>query len=178
MASECLASSVAFWGNQWRSEKWGRDAYQLWAATYDTQANKVRGLYAAVIRSANLPLDGKSVIELGAGTGKNSDYLAARAGSIVALDYSPAMLARARQRTQHRKVRFVEHDITQTWLVADVDSDIVIANLVLEHIAVVRPVFTEAHRVLRPGGLMFISELHHTASNSSCDSKPHAHRRR
>jgi ubiquinone/menaquinone biosynthesis C-methylase UbiE len=140
--------------------KRARHAYEIWAATYDTQANKVRDLDAVVIRAADLPLDGQAIIELGAGSGKNTEYLAAHARAVTAFDYSPAMLSRARQRILDSNVRFIEHDISRRWPTPDADTDLVVADLVLEHIPDLRPVFTEAHRVLRPQGLFFISELH------------------
>ena len=137
-----------------------RTAYDAWAATYDTQANATRDLDAAVLRAAGLSLDGKSVIEIGAGTGKNTAYLAAHARDILALDLAPAMLARARERVPGRHVHFVEHDITHPWPAADGTADAVVGNLVLEHVAGLRPVLSEACRVLRPGGLLFLCELH------------------
>ncbi len=89
-----------------------RAAYEAWAATYDTQANATRDLDAAVLRAAGLSLDGQTIIEIGAGTGKNTAYLAAHASSVLSLDFSAAMLARARERVPGGHVRFVEHDVT------------------------------------------------------------------
>lgn len=137
-----------------------RTAYEAWAATYDTQANATRDLDAVVLRGAGLPLEGRAVIEIGAGTGKNTAYLAEHARSVLAFDLSPAMLARARERVSGRHVRFVEHDITRPWPAGDGEADVVVGDLVLEHIADLRPVLAEAHRVLRPGGWLFLCELH------------------
>jgi malonyl-CoA O-methyltransferase len=137
-----------------------RAAYDEWAATYDAQANATRDLDAAVLRRAGLPLAGRDVIEIGAGTGKNTCWLAEHARSVLALDFSPAMLARARERVRDGHVRFALHDVTRPWPVADEAADIVVGNLVLEHVADLRPVFAEAGRALRPGGLLFVCELH------------------
>ncbi len=137
-----------------------RTAYEAWAATYDIQVNATRDLDAAVLRGAGLPLEGQAVIEIGAGTGKNTAYLAEHARSVLALDLSPAMLARARERVPGDNVRSAEHDITRSWPAGDGGADIVVGNLVLEHVADLRPVLAEAHRVLRPGGLLFLCELH------------------
>ena len=137
-----------------------RAAYEAWAGTYDTQANATRDLDAAVLRASGLPLDGQDVIEIGAGTGKNTVFLAAHARSVLALDLSPAMLAQARQRVPDAHVRFTEHDITRPWPAADGQAGLVVGNLVLEHVAGLPPVFAEAHRVLQPGGLLFLCELH------------------
>ncbi len=69
------------------------------------------------------------------------------------------MLARARERVPNSHARFIEHDITRLWPATDERADIVFGNLVLEHVADRRPVLAEAHRVLRPGGLLFLCEL-------------------
>lgn len=137
-----------------------RAAYDLWAASYDVDVNATRDLDAAVLRATALPLEGASIVEFGAGTGKNTAYLAARARAVVALDLSEGMLAKARERVSAPHVRFVQHDITTRWPVPDGSADLVIGNLVLEHIADCTPVFAQARRVLRPGGLAVLCELH------------------
>ena len=137
-----------------------RAAYERWAATYDSDDNATRDLDALVLRAARLPLDNAGVIELGAGTGKNTAWLAARARRVLALDLSPAMLERARSLGLGPHVSFIEHDITRPWPAADGEADLVVGNLVLEHIADLGPVVAQARRALRSGGLMFLCELH------------------
>ena len=135
-------------------------AYQAWSASYDSDVNPTRDLDAVCLQQAPLALDGARVLELGAGTGKNTAWLAARAAHVTALDLSPAMLDRARARVTAGPVEFIEHDITTPWPARTGDFDLVLANLVLEHIADLAPVFAEARRVLKPGGAFYISELH------------------
>lgn len=136
-------------------------ADQAWAQSYDEDVNPTRDLDALCLRQAPLVLAGKRVLELGAGTGKNTQWLAAEAAHVMALDLSPAMLARARSHLGDApSVDFIEHDITRPWPVATAGVDGVIANLVLEHIADLAPVFAEARRVLGPGGIFYLSELH------------------
>lgn len=137
-----------------------RDAYRDWAAIYDSNENRTRDLDALVLRGAELPLDGAAVIEFGAGTGKNTAYLAERAASVLALDLSGEMLDKARARGLAAFVTFREHDVTTPWPAENASADIVIGNLVLEHIRDLAPVFAEIARVLKPGGTLFISELH------------------
>lgn len=137
-----------------------RDAYSEWAKIYDSNENRTRDLDALVLRTTELPLDGAAVIELGAGTGKNTEYLASRAASVLALDLSPAMLERARARALGDHVSFAEHDITRPWPCGDAVADLVVGNLVLEHVDDLAPVYAEIGRALKPGGLLFISELH------------------
>ena len=73
-------------------------AYDRWAGQYDDAPNATRDLDAAVVRRTPLRVDGRDVLELGCGTGKNTAWLAARARQVLALDFSPGMLAAARRR--------------------------------------------------------------------------------
>jgi malonyl-CoA O-methyltransferase len=136
-------------------------AYDRWAASYDADRNRTRDLDAAVVRGAPLGVAGADVLELGCGTGKNTVWLADSARSLLALDFSPGMLERARERVgAARHVRFAEHDITHAWPAPDESIDVVVGNLVLEHVADLAPVYREAARVLRPGGRLWLCELH------------------
>jgi ubiquinone/menaquinone biosynthesis C-methylase UbiE len=138
-------------------------AYNEWAATYDTDQNRTRDLAGEVLRQVDLEITGRDLIEVGCGTGRNTEWLArSEAGSsnIVALDFSVEMLARARARVNDRRVRFIQHDVRAKWPVADASADVIIVMLVLEHVEHLAPVFAEAARTLRARGEMFICELH------------------
>lgn len=135
-------------------------AYDQWAERYDADVNATRDLDAHVIRRAPLRPVGQEVLELGCGTGKNTAWLAGVATHVIAMDFSPGMLEQARRRLDAVNVSFVRHDINTPWPVPDRTIDLVVCNLVLEHIRNLQHVFAEAARVLRPGGLLFISELH------------------
>lgn len=135
-------------------------AYDGWAATYDVDVNPTRDLDAEVLRTSNLDVHGRDVVELGCGTGKNTAWLAMHARSVVALDFSPGMLARARAHVPAAHVTFVPHDVRATWPLADATAHVVVANLVLEHVEHLAPVYREAARVLRDDGELLICELH------------------
>jgi ubiquinone/menaquinone biosynthesis C-methylase UbiE len=135
-------------------------AYDLWSASYDADRNTTRDLDASVLRSSPLRVRGASVIALGCGTGKNTLWLAEHAASVLALDFSPGMLARARERVAGANVRFVQHDVRTAWPAAHGAADTVVGNLVLEHVEQLAPVYAEAERVLRTGGQLFLCELH------------------
>ncbi len=136
------------------------NAYDRWAETYDTDLNRTRELAAAILRQSNLKLAGRDVIEIGCGTGHNTEWLAARASSVLAMDFSEGMLRQAKARVHSAHVRFVQHDIRSAWPTADASADLVIAMLVLEHIEQLEPIFAEAVRALSSGGELFVCELH------------------
>ena len=135
-------------------------AYDEWSRAYDTDRNATRDLDAHALRAQELQLDGADVLEVGCGTGKNTVWLAARARSVLALDFSAGMLAKARERVSSDRVAFVRHDLHQRWPAGDGAFDVVVIDLVLEHVEQLRPVFAEAARVLRSGGRLFVCELH------------------
>lgn len=138
-------------------------AYDEWAATYDSNPNQTRDLAARVLRQAGLNLNGREILEVGCGTGRNTEWLArseAGASNIIGLDFSEEMLAQAKARVTDKRVRFVQHDIQKPWPTADASADVAIAMLILEHVEHLEPVFAEAARTLRSGGELFICELH------------------
>ena len=134
--------------------------YDRWAATYDADKNATRDLDAEVVRRAPIRVEGRDVLELGCGTGKNTVWLASKAKSVVAIDFSIGMIARAHERVGSTNVKFVQHDVCDPWPVPTDSVDLVIANLILEHVHDLEPVFFEAVRVLRPRGHLFFCELH------------------
>jgi ubiquinone/menaquinone biosynthesis C-methylase UbiE len=135
-------------------------AYDRWSSTYDADRNATRDLDAWVVRKSPLRLDDATVLELGCGTGKNTEHFARYAAHVIAMDFSEGMIARAHQRIATANVRFLRHDVREPWPVDSDSVDVVAANLVLEHVHDLVPIYFEAARVLRPGGQLFICELH------------------
>ncbi len=135
-------------------------AYDRWYATYDSDRNATRDLDALVLRSAGLTLAGARVLELGCGTGKNTEWLVQQATSVVAVDFSAGMLSKARQRVTASNVQFAVQDVREPWPLDDGSVDWVIGNLVLEHVEQLDTVFREAARVLAPDGTLYCCELH------------------
>jgi SAM-dependent methyltransferase len=137
------------------------DAYDRWSSTYDGEVNATRDLDARVLRGQRLDLDARDVLEIGCGTGKNTEWLARRARHVLGLDFSMGMLEKARLRlAEARNVSLLHQDLRTHWPAAAVSRDGVVGDLVLEHIEDLRPIFVEAHRVLRAGGWLFLAELH------------------
>ena len=102
----------------------------------------------------------RRILELGCGTGKNTAFLAGLGATVHALDFSDAMLGLAHAKVTYPHVTFVKADLTAAWPCADGAADLVVGNLVLEHIADLGFIFREASRCLVPAGRLFICELH------------------
>lgn len=135
-------------------------AYDRWAATYDTDENRTRDLDAQVVQGWLPDLHGRDVFEFGAGTGKNTVVVAAVARSLTSVDVSPGMLTRAQARPGTSSVRFVQLAPDDDWPVAPSSVDVVMTNLVLEHLPAVAAFVERAAGAVRPGGLVLVSELH------------------
>ncbi len=123
-------------------------AYSYWAGSYDTDRNYTRDLDAEVTLDRLGRLRPRSVLELGCGTGKNTQLLARIGQAVQALDFSAEMLAVAKAKVTAENVQFTQTDLTRRWPAADESVDLIACNLVLEHIADLQPIFAEALRTL------------------------------
>ena len=135
-------------------------AYNAWSATYDDVLNKTRDLEAVAIRQMLAEISFSEVIEIGCGTGKNTEWLAGRAATIIAVDFSTEMLAKAMVKITARNVRFHQADIAHEWDFAVAPVDLVACSLILEHIQHLSFIFRQAAKALKPGGWFYIGELH------------------
>ncbi|KAF0699481.1 Aste57867_9951 [Aphanomyces stellatus] len=140
-------------------------AYSQWSEIYDTNTNPTRDLEGVVCRDmlAALPRF-KHVLEMGCGTGKNTEWLAARSARVTAVDLTQAMLdVAAAKMISSPHVAFVQADMLQTmpWSSFVSDAvDLVTFSLVLEHAEYLVPIFKSVDAVLEAGGRVYIGEFH------------------
>jgi ubiquinone/menaquinone biosynthesis C-methylase UbiE len=137
-----------------------QNAYNEWSDTYDTDHNLTRDLDQKVTREALTNLHFESILEIGCGTGKNTTFLAQVGTRVHAMDFSEGMIEKARDKVKAENVRFSVADLTQTWPCEDRAYDLIVCNLVLEHIADLSFIFSEAFRVLEEHGRFLFNELH------------------
>src|SRR5262249_39772903 len=135
-------------------------AYTHWSTTYDVDRNLTRDLDQVVTRSTLSSLRFKSILEVGCGTGKNTALLAQIGEQVVALDFSEGMIDRAKEKLKLDNLTFVLADLTKQWPCNDLSVDLIVCNLVLEHIKDISFTFAEAFRTLVEGGRFFVCELH------------------
>ena len=137
-----------------------QDAYTRWSSTYDSDRNLTRDLDRRVTESTIGDRNYQNILELGCGTGKNTALLDRIAHKVLALDFSPGMLQQAKTKLKTDHVFFVCADLTKPWPAKTGSFELVVCNLVLEHIEDLDPVFYQASQLLTAGGEFFVSELH------------------
>jgi SAM-dependent methyltransferase len=137
-----------------------REGYNAWAAQYDADNNRTRDLEGVALRQTLAPLPFSTVLEVGCGTGKNSEWLVGRARQVLAVDLSEEMLKHARNKVAAPNIVFRQADILEGWNFTGGVFDLVVFSLVLEHIEFLGPVLTAAAGKLAPGGHLYIGELH------------------
>ncbi len=136
-----------------------QQAYNAWSETYDAVENKTRDLEARVLREI-VSGDGLDILEIGCGTGKNTEFLQTKAAHLTAVDFSAEMLAKAREKITAAKVEFRQLDLREEWDFGEKNFDLITCSLALEHIKNLAFVFAEARKVLRSGGRFYLGELH------------------
>lgn len=137
-----------------------QEAYNRWSLSYDADTNRTRDLDQQVTRRLLADTRVRSILEIGCGTGKNTGFLGQIGERVHAVDFSQAMIARARHKHPGEKFTFSVADITRQWPCRDQSFELVVCNLVLEHVTDLRFVFSEAKRSLTGGGRFFVCELH------------------
>ena len=136
------------------------EAYNVWADSYDSNENKTRDLELAVGKSILGDRHFLKIIELGCGTGKNTEWLIENCDSLLGVDFSTEMLAKAEWKITSNKVKFMQADLLKKWEFANNSADLITASLVLEHIQNLDFIFSEANKPLAANGLFYICELH------------------
>lgn len=138
-----------------------RAAFTRQAATYAASAvvadREGRRRFVAAVA----PAPGARVLDVATGPGFTARAFAQRAGLVVGVDLTAAMLARARAEAAPAgaaPIRYVLGDAARL-PVATGAFDVVACGNALHHFPAVAPVLRELARACRPGGVLALSDL-------------------
>jgi ubiquinone/menaquinone biosynthesis C-methylase UbiE len=137
-----------------------QQAYNSWASQYDTNENKTRDLEAKALRDFLSSIPFSSCLEIGCGTGKNTEWILQKAETITAVDLSREMLSKAKEKIESSQVEFIQADINDEWNFTEKTFDLIGFSLVLEHIENLDHIFKEVYKKLNEEGYVYIGELH------------------
>ena len=119
-------------------------------------------------------IEGCHILDLGSGAGQDVYLLAqlvGESGSVIGVDATPAQLEVANRHLDwhreqfgyaHSNVRFIEGDIEKLDALdlAPASFDIIVSNCVINLVADKQAVFAAAHRLLKPGGELYFSDVY------------------
>ena len=112
------------------------------------------------LRALLPPLEGARIVDLGCGFGQFARFAAAAgAASVVGIDLSEKMLARARQLTADSAVTYRRADL-ETLELASASADLVFSSMALHYVADFNRIVRVIHDALSPGGSFVFSVEH------------------
>ena len=143
-----------------------REGYAAWACCYDNDGNPLIALEGPAMRRWFGPIEGRRALDLGCGTGRHTLALLEAGADVVALDLTPEMLDRGREKPRlqdaARQVLWVRHALPRPLPFQDQTFALAVLGLVAEHLsdAGLGAALAEVERVLAPGGRCLLSALH------------------
>jgi ubiquinone/menaquinone biosynthesis C-methylase UbiE len=137
-----------------------KTGYDLWAEFYDAEDNPLILLEERYIGRLMGKLTGLRLADIGCGTGRHALRWAAAGAKVTAVDFSKAMLERARAKPGAKTIHFIRHDLRRRFPLPSAAFDRVCCCLVLDHIRDLARFFGELRRLCRPSGFVIISVMH------------------
>lgn len=115
-----------------------------------------RDYHPFLLRQLPVPCD--TVVEIGCGSGGLARAIAAYAGRVIAVDFSPRMIESARrQSASFSNIEYVQVDV-RDWSVPNASVDCVVSVTTLHHLDH-EPFLRSVCQWLRPGGRLLIVDL-------------------
>ncbi len=113
-----------------------------------------------LLRLLGVKVHGHDVLEVGCGTGFGARLLMRlQPSSYTGIDLMPEMIELARQQPGLADAEFLVMNAADMGVFPDESKDVVIVFDMLHHAPEWRDVLRECHRVLKPGGQMFLEEV-------------------
>lgn len=115
---------------------------------------------------------GQRVLDVACGNGAFSRRLAAQGATVVACDFSPTFIEKARERTTEHTHRITYHvidatDEPQLMTLGAKQYDAAVCTMALMDMTTIEPLFAALHRLLKPGGIFVYSLMHPCFNNDN-----------
>ena len=137
-----------------------REQFDAHAEKYASSTVHRFGASLPVLLELAGPQPYEQALDVATGTGNTAFTVAGRAGQVIGLDVSPAMLAQARARAEEEgvlNVTFLEGAAEQLPF-ADATFDLLTSRHAPHHFRDLRAFLSGAYRVLKPGGRLVIAD--------------------
>lgn len=142
--------------------------YEVFAEDYTTlqgyQTDADLGLGCGLPTEFAQIKEGDTVVDLGSGAGNDcfvARQLTGESGRVIGVDFSPSMIAKARENVQKlgfTNIEFFQGDIEDLPL-PDQTAQVVVSNCVLNLVPDKQKAFKETYRILKEGGHFSISDV-------------------
>lgn len=155
-----MSSSSEFWKRWWNDQALQPSSDYVLNRRTAVRVDALEKHALEEFLTAVAPKPDDAILDAGCGSGRNLSLLAPRVGQMVGLDYSEAMLVRARDRLESEKlsnVQLLQGDVTQLPFPAD-SFDVVVCASVLQYLndTECERAIQELVRVCKPGGRLVL----------------------
>ena len=130
--------------------------YDLAAAGYDKKEKYLNSFEKNKLIPLLGEVKGKTILDVGAGTGRTSVVLAKMGAEVTALDVSEQMLKELTKK--NAKIKTVVGD-AESLPFPDKSFDVVVSAFLIVHLKDPTRFFDEAYRVLKDGGLLVVTNI-------------------
>ncbi len=132
------------------------DGYDIWSQSYDGPNPAIEAEEPIVHRLLSHIQPGVA-LDVACGTGRHVAFLDSCGHSVIGVDANASMLDVARAKVPRAEFRMGEFVALP---VADATVDVITCSLALTHIPELAPAIREMARVLKPGGIVVLSDIH------------------